>query len=270
MSADPVHLILLGVAAGKRVRLQQAARAALGLAPAQVLDWRAWLAQPDLLQQAVDAAQRRPCVLKIDAPGEDAEVHHQLLQMGAASLDHATPAALAYGELRDVHLWFAGLRLALQQLQQQMLQLSTRPALCNTPSDILLMGDKLACQQHLLAHGLPVPPLLGQVQDYAQLRSLMRAHGLQRVFLKARYGSSAAGVLALRCAGPHLQGFSSAHLADDGRIGAPVQVSVPLRPRRQGMRRTVARHVPKTTRLRHSRRAGHRQHDNKNFKWRVV
>jgi D-alanine-D-alanine ligase-like ATP-grasp enzyme len=60
------------------------------------------------------------------------------------------------------------------------------------------MTDKLACQRHLAAHGVPIPALLGPVQSYEHLQSLLHEHQLDRVYLKPRYGSSASGVVAYR------------------------------------------------------------------------
>ena len=68
----------------------------------------------------------------------------------------------------------------------------------NAPADIVRMGDKLDCQRRFIAHGVPVPALLGAVDDYEALRERLRVSGHDRVFVKARFGSSAAGVVAYR------------------------------------------------------------------------
>ncbi|WP_338845630.1 STM4014 family protein [Massilia sp. W12] len=205
-------LLLLGVAKGKRVRLQQAARASLGLPAAQVLDWGDWLAQPqrlpDLLQQA------SPALLKIDSPGEDSAVQQHLLSLGAQLLHKPVPAPVAHGQLMAHDCWFAGFAECLKQVQAQT---AAHPvALCNAVPDILLMTDKLACQQHLQAQGLPVPPLLGQIESGDALLAQMRAQSCSQVFVKIRYGSSACGVLALRSAGGKLAASSSADWQHSG------------------------------------------------------
>ncbi len=74
--------VLLGVGAGKRVRLMQAARQDLGLPPAIVVEWRDWLVRATLLE----AALARPCVFKIEAPGDDPSLHYLLLQEGCQLL----------------------------------------------------------------------------------------------------------------------------------------------------------------------------------------
>ncbi|MFA6071343.1 MAG: STM4014 family protein, partial [Janthinobacterium sp.] len=68
----------------------------------------------------------------------------------------------------------------------------------NAPAEILRMTDKLACQRHLATHGVPIPALLGAVESYDHVQSLLHEHQLDRVYLKPRYGSSASGVVAYR------------------------------------------------------------------------
>ena len=45
---------------------------------------------------------------------------------------------------------------------------------------------------------MPTPALLGRVHGYDHLRALLKEHGLDRIYLKPRYGSSASGVVAYR------------------------------------------------------------------------
>jgi glutathione synthase/RimK-type ligase-like ATP-grasp enzyme len=209
--------VLLGVGAGKRVRLMQAARAALGLPPARLVEWREWMAQPALL----DAALARPCVLKIESPGDDPGLHYALLNEGCLALGHAPPRPPEHGELSLSAAWFTGLSRALQAIAATLTCLPHVRVL-NAPDELLLMTDKLRCQQHLQAHRVPVPQLLGPIEGYAHLRAVLDEHGLDRVFVKARYGSSASGVIAYRrTARGAEQATSSAHLvhrADGPRL----------------------------------------------------
>ncbi|MBH1997005.1 MAG: hypothetical protein I8H69_18230, partial [Burkholderiales bacterium] len=78
-------LTLLATQGSKRVRLMQAARAQLRLPPAQVLEWRDWLAQQVLLEHAL----RQPGMLKIEPPGDDPAAHLLLLQAGCRRQDPA-------------------------------------------------------------------------------------------------------------------------------------------------------------------------------------
>ena len=189
----PTPLTLLATSGSKRVRLMQAARAQLRLPPAQVLEWRDWLAQPALLEEAL----RQHCLLKIEPPGDDPAAHLLLLQAGCRLLDRPLVDAPAHGELLAMDAWFAGFAAAMVSLAAQLADLPQARAF-NAPTEISLMTDKLACQRHLAAHGVPIPALLGPVHGYEHLQSLLREHELDRVYLKPRYGSSASGVVAYR------------------------------------------------------------------------
>ena len=186
-------LTLLATSGSKRVRLMQAARAQLRLPPAQVLEWRDWLAQPALLFDAM----RRPGCLKIEPPGDDSAAHLLLLHAGCRLQNRAPVDAPAHGELLAMDAWFAGFAAAMDALAAQLAVMPQVRAY-NAPGEIARMTDKLACQQHLAAHGVPVPRLLGPVENYAHLQSLLRRHDIERVYLKPRYGSSASGVVAYR------------------------------------------------------------------------
>lgn len=186
-------MLLLATAGSKRVRLMQAARAQLRLQPAQVLEWRDWLRQPALL----DAALAHPGLLKIEPPGDDPAAHLLLLQAGCRLLGRAPVRVPDHGELLAMDAWFAGFTSAMTTLALQLADLPQARVL-NAPADITLMTDKLACQHHLAAHGVPIPALLGAVESYEHLQSLLHAHDIDRVYLKPRYGSSASGVVAYR------------------------------------------------------------------------
>lgn len=186
-------MIVLASGGGKRVRLLQAARTQLGLPAARVLEWRDWLDQPALL----DAALEAPCLFKIEPPGDDPVAHLHLLQHGCRLLDRPGLRAPEHGELLAMDVWFAGFSAAMERLSGQLTGL-TRAHVVNAPAEICLMTDKLACQRHLAGYGVPTPALLGRVGGYDHLQALLKENDLDRVFLKPRYGSSAAGVVAYR------------------------------------------------------------------------
>lgn len=186
-------MLLLATKGSKRVRLLQAARAQRDLPPARVLEWRDWLAEPALL----DAALNTACLFKIEPPGDDALAHRRLLHDGCRVLERAPVPAPEHGQLLAMDAWFAGFSTAMEHLSRQLATLP-RARVVNAPADITLMTDKLACQRHLTQHGVPTPALLGPVHSYEHLQSLLRHHGLDRVYLKPRYGSSASGVVAYR------------------------------------------------------------------------
>lgn len=186
-------MLLLATQGSKRVRLLQAARAHLRLPPAQVLEWRDWLRQPALLEDSL----RQTGLLKVEPPGDDPAAHLLLLQAGCRLLNRPLLSAPAHGELLAMDAWFAGFTNAMQGLARQLAAMP-QIRVFNAPAEICLMTDKLACQRHLAAHGVPIPALLGPVQSYEHLQSLLHEHQLDRVYLKPRYGSSASGVVAYR------------------------------------------------------------------------
>lgn len=190
---EALPLVLLCVRGGKREKLLQAARSALGQPAAVVIDWADWLAQPSLLT----ASLSRPCLFKIDTAGDDSRVHAMLMRDGCAALGRELPRLPDRGEIAVPQEWFAGLSLALLRVEGELSALSHVQTM-NAPQELLLMTDKLACQRHLAVHGIPIPRLLGPIAGYAQLRAVMDEHALSQVFLKTRYGSSASGVVAYR------------------------------------------------------------------------
>ncbi len=186
-------MVLLATPGSKRVRQLQAARAQLGLPVAQVVAWRDWLEEP----ARIDAALDRPCLFKIEPPGDDPLAHLHLLHAGCRLLGLPPLRAPEHGELLAMDVWFAGFAAAMQGLARRLASLP-RAQVVNAPDAICLMTDKLACQRHLTAHGVPTPVLLGRVDGYDHLQALLQEHDLDRLYLKPRYGSSASGVVAYR------------------------------------------------------------------------
>jgi hypothetical protein len=174
-------------------RRMQALRAALarhGLPPPRVFDYASVLASPD---DFLDAAQHAIAV-KLDSPGGDDLAHDAFVRRGLSFVDGAHALPRAHGELVDAHLRFAGFADLLQSLARAL------PAArwLNAPGDILRMCDKWRCQQTLQAAGVDTPVPLGLIEGYDDLQARLNATGHDRVFVKARFGSSAAGVVAYR------------------------------------------------------------------------
>jgi len=203
--------VVLGVSGSKRWRGLRAAAAAAG-APVQLIEWRDWLAAPDLLAEALQA----PCSFKIEPPGDDPQAHLALLHMGCERLGLPPCSAPERGELASVDAWFKGFETVMQRLTTL---LESQPQACfvNAPDEIIAMTDKLHCQHRLREHGVATAPLLGSFRGYDHLIEILDREGLDRVFIKARYGSSAAGVVAYRRASGRQQATTSALLHADGR-----------------------------------------------------
>jgi len=205
--------VVLGAAAGKRVRGLAAAAHACGV-PVATVEWRDWLADPGALGRRL----QQPCRLKLEPPGDDADAHLALLHLGCARLGRPPCEPPAHGELLAADAWFEGFRAALARLAAQVAALP-HVELVNAPDEIVAMTDKLECQRRLQTAGVPTPALLGPVSGHDDLVARLDQHGLDRVFVKARYGSSAAGVIAYRRNGRGLeQATTTASLQPDGRL----------------------------------------------------
>jgi glutathione synthase/RimK-type ligase-like ATP-grasp enzyme len=185
-------MVLVGQPDHRRTHLLQAALQRQGLAPARVMDYTTLLADPQRLADALTSGT----TIKLDSPGESAVLHDALLHRGwtCTGEQGVPPTPLAHGELAHQHLWYAGFSNLLQTLHR----VSDDVQWLNPPEDILRMCDKWRCQQDLAAAGVATPPPLGLIDGYNDLRRLSEQNDCDRIFVKARYGSSAAGVLAYR------------------------------------------------------------------------
>jgi glutathione synthase/RimK-type ligase-like ATP-grasp enzyme len=185
-------MVLIGQPEHRRTHLLQAALRRRHLPLARIVDYAALLTDPQrLIDSLTDDAP-----IKLDSPGESASLHDALLHRGwVCSGEHGDPPTpLAHGELAHQQLWYAGFSDLLRALHR----VAGDARWLNPPDDILRMCDKWRCQQDFAAGGVAIPALLGMIDGYEDLRRLSKDSGCDRVFVKARYGSSAAGVLAYR------------------------------------------------------------------------
>ena len=185
-------MVLIGQPEHRRTHLLQAALRQRHLPPARVIDYAALLAEPQRLNELLSD----DTAIKLDSPGESAALHDALLHHGwICRGEHGDPPApLAHGELAHQQLWYAGFSDLLRALDR----VAGDARWLNPPDDILRMCDKWRCQQELAAAGVAIPALLGTIDGYEHLRRLSKDSDCDRMFVKARYGSSAAGVFAYR------------------------------------------------------------------------
>lgn len=190
-----------------------------------MIEWRDLAREEGALERLLPASLlARHAWCKFDSPGEDTATTQALIQRGwsLSETKCAAPSTLRHGELAHEHWRFSGFADLLARVQTRL----SGMRLLNSASDILLMCDKLACQQHLRARGVPVPELLGQIRSFADFEERFPARQHPAVFIKSRYGSSAAGVLALR---RHHDGrvlaYSSARMDSEGAMYNHLRVS---------------------------------------------
>ncbi|MDQ1040996.1 glutathione synthase/RimK-type ligase-like ATP-grasp enzyme [Streptomyces sp. V3I8] len=98
------------------------------------------------------------------------------------------------------------------------------------PSDLAVLFDKRLCHDRLARADVPVPPSPTSggrtpVRGWADVRDVMEAAGMRRVFVKLAHGSSASGVLAVETAGPgRVRATTSVERAGDGRLHNSLRV----------------------------------------------
>lgn len=195
---NPVRLVVLGVANGKRVQgLRSAAQTLEPHLELVHVEYADVLKNPEVLLNALAPN----CWLKIESPGEDLHVQNELIKQGWALQSYPARALKlpeVFGELTATDDWFHGFSHFLQKIES-LIPPSYAVQFLNSVESILLMTDKWQCQHHLQEHHIPTPKILGQIHDYESFKTLLQQHPQSsQVFIKPRFGSSASGVIAYR------------------------------------------------------------------------
>ncbi|MFF2959268.1 STM4014 family protein [Streptomyces sp. NPDC057963] len=177
---------VVGVPGNRRVALFQDAVRAAGLPAARVVPWL------DVLRG--EAAFRPGETVRMDSPGEDAEVERLL-----RAVEDPT-------RVEGTALWYARFTEAVRAVARAAA--AAGAVLLDDPGDVAVLFDKRLCHAVLDGAGVRVPasPTSGAaapaVRDWADVRERMTAHRMPRAFVKLAHGSSASGVLAVETAGP--------------------------------------------------------------------
>jgi hypothetical protein len=214
-----MRFTVVGNPGNRRVALFAAAVRAARLPQPRVLPW-------------LDVACGRVAVeagamVRIDSPGEDAEVD-RLLRGASEPAEH--------GRIESFARWYQGFRAALARLGGELAR-TPGVSVLNQPEDLAVMFDKRRCAARLAAASVPVPPALGTVAGWEELRAALAAAGWHRAFVKPAHGSSASGVVALAIAGGRVRATTSVELA---RCGRGVRLYNSLRVRTYDDERDVA------------------------------
>ncbi|MFH8514472.1 STM4014 family protein [Streptomyces gelaticus] len=177
---------VVGVPGNRRVTLFQDAVRAAGLPAARVVSWL------DVLRGETGFLPGE--TVRMDSPGEDAEVERLLRAVGDPTRVEGTA------------LWYARFTAAVREVERAAA--AAGAVLLDDPGDVAVLFDKRLCHGVLTGGGVPVPasPTSGAaapvVRDWADVRERMADRGLPRFFVKLAHGSSASGVLAVETAGP--------------------------------------------------------------------
>lgn len=217
-------MLLIGSASSRRTQLLETAAREIGLRVG-VVDWRDLLRDDAAVDTHIERAVREGHLwCKIDPPSDDPHTVDAFIQEGfrLSHSDAPAPRPLKHGELAYMHWWYAGFMSVLSRLELRLREFR----LFTPMQQIALMCDKLACQRHLTNSNIDVPPLLGEVISLDSFEAQYPPDECPAVFIKSRYGSSAAGVVALR---RHRDGrvraYSSARLASDGALYSHLKIS---------------------------------------------
>jgi hypothetical protein len=189
---------VVGNPGNRRVTLFARAVRAAGLPGPRVVPWL------DVLGEGgADFAADE--IVRLDSPGEDPEADRLLRNV-------EDPARVE-GSAR----WYARFRAAVGTLRGGVR--------LDDPDELGVLFDKRRCHAVLQAAGVPVPasptsgPDAAPVRGWDDVRSLMRAHRMPRVFVKLAHGSSASGVLAVETGGGgRIRATTSVERTPDGRL----------------------------------------------------
>lgn len=184
----PPPLVVIGTPEDRRVLLLQKALIGRGYPPASVIAYEQVVAGEVEWQRVVPPGT----VIRIESPGKSTATQNLLIQAGGGSAE-----PLLEGEWRDTTAWYRGFCLALDCVAAGIAEVEGVRWM-NPPADIALMFDKVACHAHLQAHGIPVAPSIPNISSFYDLIPAMQQRNIHQVFIKSRYGSSAAGMMTLR------------------------------------------------------------------------
>lgn len=201
-NSPQVRLAVVGNPENRRVDLFARAAREAGLPAPRVVPWL------DVLRDG-GAAFAADEVVRLESPGENAEVDRVL-----RGLDDPTRVE---GGAR----WYARFTAAVRTL--------TGGVRLDDPDELAVLFDKRLCHDTLARAGLPVPdaPTSGgrvPVRGWDDVRALMEAHRMPRVFVKPAHGSSASGVVALEAAGSGRIRATTSVDAADGRLHNSLRV----------------------------------------------
>ncbi|WP_406295444.1 STM4014 family protein [Streptomyces sp. NBC_00624] len=194
---------VVGVPGNRRVTLFQEAVRAAGLPAARVVPW------PDVLRG--EAAFRPGETVRMDSPGEDAEVERLL-----RAVDDPT-------RVEGTARWYARFTEAVREVTRAAATAGAE--LLDDPGDVAVLFDKRLCHGVLDGAAVPVPASATSgsgapvVRGWADVRALMAGHRMPRAFVKLAHGSSASGVLAVETAGPgRVRATTSVERDTSGRL----------------------------------------------------
>lgn len=216
-------LLVIGPPNTRRTEMLLAAARAVGWHNVSVLGY------PQALDLLADKGTRKQgsqhpaagTFVRLDSPQDDVPTGRCILRLGIAPMATAgrTPLSAAEiarlvparGELLHPLQWFLGFRRLLGELAKRW---DGHATWMSHPHAVATMFDKAACRRLWAAAGLPVPASPACPRAYDELRAhLQSPHA--RLFVKLRYGYSAAGAVALEWCGSRVRAITTVETAID-------------------------------------------------------
>lgn len=238
--------MILGPEGGRRVKLLSEAATRAGLTDLHSVSYAAFAENPSALARLLTPQTW----LRFESPDGDPGAFRALYIAGGMDAQRARYPVFRGARLEQMLATMgalgspAQLALGLRNLlsRAKALAQEANAHLSADPEQVFLGYDKTACIAHLASKGIPVPKSIATPANFEVLRAALHHHR-GRVFAKLRYGSGAAGTLALT-AGPgdrliaytaleEQGGYLSAtktvrKMADEAKIAAIVDALIPL------------------------------------------
>lgn len=222
-------VVLVGVVGGQRATACTQSLRAAGHR-VSLLDFEALLeesATSDAVAGALASTSGAAAPLvRLESPSDDPRLDERLVLLGGGGSSRVADATLL-----DTRSWTQGLGRALARLDEHLAAASVH-RLYDTRT-VLTMFDKARTHAVLHAASVPVAPALPAARTWPALREAAAAVGWRGLFVKSRFGSSGAGICAVRWQGQEVAAYTTVGFRSDGD-------GLPDRPVNQRVRRVTA------------------------------
>lgn len=197
-AAIPPRLVVLGPSSSPRICALQSACANLGRPAPTVLSYDAFVAAPYRLCDLL----RPGSALRFESPDRDMNALRALYAAGEQATREAGYAAVrpeAFGTVKGAiespAQLVAGLLGAIREGERMAVAAGVPTSA--SADDIALACDKSASAERLRNHSVPAPTVIPPPASFEELAATTGVRRARRVFVKLRYGSAAAGMVAL-------------------------------------------------------------------------
>lgn len=208
MKTEFPRIVIIGNPEKRRLRLLVEAVRNSGLPMPVILSWT------DIVAGRMDFKASIPegAIVRLESPADNHMATLLLLEKAGIRESWSTLDAseIRYGVTLH-QSW-----LSILSEVEQSISAIPNTIVYNSPAGIRLLIDRWACHQYLQDRDIPQPKLIGNVDGFDHLLSMMDEKACEQVVLQAIYGFSAAGPMTFRSiAGKH-QGNAAINLSQIG------------------------------------------------------